>query len=256
MAAFLTALQFLTRIRLGSQIEWLPQTIGRSLLFFPIVGCLTGLIYAAVALATSGWMPPHIRGTVIVFAWIFVTGGLFCDGFMDTADGVFSGRSRERMLEIMKDSRVGSNGVIAFVLLALAKWSLIVDMPEVLLLPALFIMPILSRLAVVVIIRMFPSARMEGLGFIFASNAGSWSIPGAMVFTLLCSSPLLFCPVQAALWIAVAASIVALLLAVIAGRYLSQTLGGLTGDTYGAIAEISEIAVLATFAFSIRFVLL
>ena len=80
---------------------------------------------------------------------------------MDTMDGIFSGRSKERMLEIMKDSRVGANGVMAFTLLMLMKWSLLMDLSPLLLPHALLVMPLLGRFAMTIGITSFPYARQQ-----------------------------------------------------------------------------------------------
>lgn len=115
MKAFLIALQFLSRIHLASQDVWRDEDFGRSVLFFPLVGLIIGLLLAALYGALSFILNPLGCAVLVVAFWFYVTGGLHADGYMDTADGLFSGRSRERMLEIMKDSRVGSGGVMAFV---------------------------------------------------------------------------------------------------------------------------------------------
>lgn len=149
MHSFLIGLQFLTRIRLVRQTEWTAEDFGRSTRFFPLVGLVLGICYALFA-----WLLLYAVGmraltaALLLVLPLLLTGGLHADGFMDTADGVFSGRDRERKLEIMKDSRVGAFGVVSFVMLMFVQYALISDMHPLLLIPALFVMPVIGRFAI------------------------------------------------------------------------------------------------------------
>lgn len=131
MRSFITALQFLTRIHLVRQENLTAEDFGRSTRFFPLVGAVLGALYLLAALACLALfgLPSYTGKAVLVVLPFLLTGGLHADGFMDTMDGLFSGRSRERMLEIMKDSRTGSFGVAAFAGLLLLNWSLLLDLP-------------------------------------------------------------------------------------------------------------------------------
>lgn len=241
MQDFFTGLQFLTRIRLVEQNDWSPESFGRSVKYFTLIGGIIGVILAGLNYALSQLLPPHVLAAVLILAEIILTGGLHCDGFMDTADGVFSGRSRERMLEIMKDSRVGANGVVAFVMLMLVKYSLIIDMTPTMLTAALIVMPIAGRMAMVIGITSFPYARLDGMGKAFAEYAGRSTLIMAASAALLMIIPL---GTQATIIGAGAA-----LFGVLAARYIANVLGGLTGDVYGAITELTELAVLLFFVF-------
>ncbi len=248
MQDFITGLQFLTRIRIARQTEWSPESFGRSVKFFPLIGGILGMVLLACYHVMEGYLPllgvylpPHVLTTLLVMATIVLTGGLHCDGFMDTMDGIFSGRSRERMLEIMKDSRVGANGVVAFMLYILLKWSLLIDVSPVSLPTALFVMPVVARLAMVIGITTFPYARPEGIGKAFAQYADSRTLLIAAAFTLLLIVPL---GKQA-----IICSIVGILFAMGFARYVTKLLGGLTGDVYGAITDLTELVVLLVYLF-------
>ena len=132
--------------------------------------------------------PEHFTSVIMLITPFLLTGGLHCDGFMDTMDGLFSGRSRERMLEIMKDSRVGSNGVVGFVLLVVTEWALILDMKPEIMLPAFFAMPVISRLMMVGAIKLYPYARPEGMGKAFVEHSEKW----ALIFAVISAAILLF----------------------------------------------------------------
>jgi adenosylcobinamide-GDP ribazoletransferase len=247
---FITALQFLTRIRLVGEPACDEMSFGRSVRFFPLVGMVAGMILLLAAQLTGGWMPATVRTVFLVTLGVFITGGLHCDGLMDTADGLFSGRSPERMLEIMKDSRVGSFGVIAIILLLLWKGSLIHDMPASLLGAALVSMMTLGRFAMVLDILYFPYARPEGMGKAFSLYAGK----GALWASLLAVAGLLG-GIYAVMgpfvcWVAAVATVGVALFAFWFGNWAMRKVGGLTGDLYGAVTELSELLVLLVFVLS------
>lgn len=248
MNNFITGLQFLTRIHIAKQSEWLPENFGRSVKYFPIIGAVLGIILVFIHHALTEYLPysgiflpPHVLAILLIIFNILLTGGLTCDGFMDTMDGIFSGRSKDRMLEIMKDSRVGANGVMAFVLLILLKWSLIMDIPLQGLPTALFMMPLVSRFAMVVGITAFPYARPDGIGKAFAQYAGKQTLYISSVLTLLLVIPL---GKQAMVGLAAVLIVTALF-----SNYVKKQIGGLTGDVYGAVTEIAEIILLFIFLY-------
>ena len=244
MRSFLIGLQFLTRISIVRQENWTEADFGGSVRWFPLIGAVLGICYGGMAAvmflflpAHGVELPKHFSTALLLLLTILLTGGLFFDGFMDSMDGIFSGRSRERMLEIMKDSRVGANGVMAFAALMLMEWSVLLDMrPEILPL-AMFITPVISRFMVVMAITRFPYARPQGMGRSFALYAGKHAFAFAGIWTVLLLLPwgVRVLPAFLAaggfsLWF---------------NRYVTKTLGGVTGDTYGALASLSELVVLA-----------
>lgn len=247
MNEFLVGLQFLTRIRFVSQSDWTAESFGKSVKYFPLVGAVLGAILAGCAylfyslLPSVGFVfPAHIAASLLLLLSVLLTGGLHCDGFMDTMDGVFSGRSRERMLEIMKDSRVGANGVMSFTLLALCKWSLLLDLSPAEAVTALFVTPLISRTAMVMGITLFPYARPEGMGKAFAQYADKRSLLVASFLAILFVVPSGLLAMCGMAFVAVFAAIFC--------RFITKVLGGLTGDVYGALTELSELLVLAIFA--------
>ena len=274
MRAFFIGLQFLTRISIVEQKDWCEKDFADSVRYFPLIGLVLGLIYAAFAalllflLPQNGFFVPlHVVAAVLLILPILLTGGLHCDGFMDTMDGLFSGRSRERMLEIMKDSRVGANGVFAFVLLMILDWSILLDlMQTAVLIPALLFMPVIARLMMVAAISLFPYARSEGMGKAFKDGGTKPVLYGVFFYTLLISSLLgvaaEFCgsfPLRAGIlssWLFFPAVVilVALLFTIFFASYATRYLGGLTGDVYGAITTLTETLVLLCFLLLTSFV--
>ena len=241
MRSFITALQFLTRIHLVRQEDLTAEDFGRSTRFFPLVGAVLGclsLLAALACLALLG-MPSYTAKAILVILPILLTGGLHCDGFMDAVDGLFSGRSRERMLEIMKDSRAGSFGVVAFGSILLLDWSLMLDLPAPVLLIAVFVMPVIGRMAMLFAVAHFPYARPSGMGQAFAEAADRRAVVIGLVTSLVFVAP----------WgiAAIAALLAGLAFAFLFGRYATAKLGGLTGDVYGAIELMTETLVLIVF---------
>ncbi len=229
-----TALQFFTRIRLVKQVNWDETVFGRSIPFIPIVGLVVGglLALANLLLAWCG-VADLLRAALLLVAEILLTGGLLYDGFMDTADGLFSGRGRERMLEIMKDSRVGANGVLAAVCLLLLKWSLWSSLEPLWLSWLLLFSQFISRIGLVGLICLFPYARPEGIGGLFSRQAKKsylWLALAQGVVLALVVFP-------ATLVLAVFTWVTVYALAV----RTSRQLGGLTGDVYGALTETGSV---------------
>ena len=267
MRAFFIGLQFLTRISIVEQKDWCEKDFAESVRYFPLIGLVLGIIYAVFAALLLSFLPQkgillphHVVAAILLMLPILLTGGLHCDGFMDTMDGLFSGRSRERMLEIMKDSRVGANGVFAFVLLMIFDWSILLDLMEsAWLFPALFVMPIVSRLMMVVAISAFPYARPVGMGKAFKDGGTKSVLYGAFFYTLI----LVFFPGVAAdffgiipldaaglsSWLLSMTAVIfaALLFTIFFASYATRHLGGLTGDVYGAITTLTETLVLLSF---------
>lgn len=243
MKAFFIGLQFLTRIHLVSQTVWTEEDFGKSVRYFPLVGAVLGMIYGGTAFIMFNLLPhfgvftPHYFGVAILLAMtVILTGGIHCDGFMDTVDGIFSGRPRDRMLEIMKDSRVGSFGVVVFVLLILIQYATILDINSHQLYKILFIMPIIGRLMMTSVIALCPYARNEGMGKAFAAYASKKMLLAVTAYTII-----LLIPVGMMGLVALTAAV---LFTLYFSRYVTRLLGGLTGDVYGAVCVLSETMVL------------
>ena len=240
MRLFFVALQFLTRIQIVRQDSWTAEDFGRSTRFFPLVGLVQGVIYLLIAyLLLPVLGKSAIFASLMLILTIAITGGLHYDGFMDTMDGLLSARSRERMLEIMKDSRVGSYGALAAICLILLQWSMLRDIDEAFIFMAVYTMPLIGRMGMVLVIASFPYARPEGMGKAFAEMADRSTLIVAGVTTISAIITLG--------QVAMAALVVGLSVAYLFGRYATAKLGGVTGDVYGAAELLTETSVLATF---------
>lgn len=237
MRAFLIGLQFLTRIQLFTQTEWNEKDFGRSVSWFPLIGLVIGLVLALVYCIMSPLGTPLLTAFTLVAAEFLVTGGMHADGLMDTSDGLFSGRSRERSLAIMKDSLIGSFGLISFVFLVLWKTFSLAEAGSSLYM-ILIAMPVVGRLNMVISICEYPYARPYGIGKSFAAYRDRHAVASAFVLALL---PALFFGMT---YLFLAG--IGILTGLFLNRWIVSKIGGTTGDTYGFVTEISE-AVMAFF---------
>lgn len=253
MNSFLIGLQFLTRIFVVRQSVWTEQSFGESVKFFPAIGAVLGIICAAVAGTINFFGLPLLTGAVGFSVLIILTGGIHCDGLMDSADGLFSGREREKILQIMKDSRAGSFGVVAMILVAALEISTLAELARLsteILCAAIFSAPIIARLMMVVTIGAFPYARPEGMGKAFAKFTTRRTIFFAAGETLLLLLPLSLAGGKF-LICAAAATVAALIVAWRFATFATEKIGGVTGDIYGAVTTLSEMFALIIFLLAV-----
>ncbi|MBD2846785.1 adenosylcobinamide-GDP ribazoletransferase [Paenibacillus sp. IB182496] len=245
------AVQFLTVVPLPFRPVFDERTAARSLVFFPWAGALIGAATAAAAILLPHVLPPLPAAALVLILSTAMTGALHLDGWMDTADGVLSRRPRARMLEIMKDSRVGAMGVAAAVLLLLLKWSLLaalleqpIGAPGAVHLAAVFVW---SRSAMALGVAAWPHARgSEGLAALYARASGKHALLALLAGALLVGAAymLVGLPPLAALGYTLVGLALATAAASALALWLKARLGGLTGDTYGAMNEAAEAALL------------
>jgi adenosylcobinamide-GDP ribazoletransferase len=235
ISAFVTALGFLTVWRLPWSGDE-PADRGRSLYFFGLIGLIVGGLLVVIDFITKPW-PSAITNALILAALLLATGGLHFDGLLDTVDGVFSHRTQEERLAIMRDSRSGAFAVAAGVLDLLLWWACSVDLTGAHHFAALLLMATTSRAGMVLAVTLFPYARPAGLGKDFRDHHGRWAGVANCVLAFGLGYGLL----GPAGLIGAGAGLAS---AILAGMYLMTRLPGLTGDCYGAINEVSQIATL------------
>jgi adenosylcobinamide-GDP ribazoletransferase len=234
---FLIALQFLTRlpVRLGQAPE--PLDLGRSLLWYPVVGLLLGGLLYGLDASLSATVPLPLRAGLLVAAWVLVTGALHLDGLADSADAWIGGRGeRERMLVIMKDPRAGPAAVAAIVVVLLLKFAALEAIPPGhridLLLP-----PLLARAAIPLLFACTPYVCANGI----AAAHAEFVPPRSAITVVVASLGIALLTLGAVA--AVAAAAAALCFGALRA-WLVRRLGGTTGDTAGAMIELIEASVL------------
>ncbi len=235
--SFLAALKFLTILRGRRQRAVAPEELARSTGYFPLVGIIIGLILAGSYWLLQFILPPNVVRGLLLVGVVVLSGGLHLDGFIDTFDGIGGHKSAEARWEVMRDSRAGSFGIIGVFLLLLVKYLSLSSVPDSLMLPTLILMPTVSRWAMVYAIFAHPYARPSGLGKVFKEGADWRNFLIATAIALAVAIPLFR---VAGLVIMLGTWLTALAMA----SYLKGKFAGLTGDTYGAINEVAEVAVL------------
>lgn len=236
MRAFLIGLQFLTRLPVPMQPNWTEKDFGESVKWFPVIGMVIGVILCGIYFLMAPLGVPYLTAFVLAAGELIITGATLADGLMDSSDGLFSGRSRERMLEIMKDSSVGAFGLLALLFIFFLKIFSLAALEGAAMYTILLAMPVIGRMTIVISICEFPYARPYGLGKSFASYRDAHAVAIAFVTALLPAA--YFGTVYLILLGA------GVLLALLLNSWVTGKIGGTTGDTYGFVDEVAE-AVLA-----------
>ena len=166
--------KFMTRLPIGFEPKFDSDSLGKSMKFFPIVGMVMGLILLAFFWALSYVIySPMVMVVTLVIIEVILTGGLHLDGLADTFDGIFSYRSKQKMLDIMKDSRLGTNGGLVLILYFILKVALIYELDMIAGIPSgivLLLTPAIARLNSVINCASAPYARATGMGKTFVDN--------------------------------------------------------------------------------------
>ena len=231
---------FLTIFPLARNLNWEPSDVSNSRAFYPAVGLLMGLLLVGIEEGSSQLFSAPMTAAFLVAAMVIITRALHLDGLMDICDGVFGGFSPERRLEIMKDSRVGAFGVAGGVVVLLLKYSAFVTLltiPEPGKVWALLLFPAISRWTMVVLLGAFPYVRTHGLGSPFHGS-------GIKVSTAIAGISILSAAILLGGFAGLGLLIGAMVMAWIMGLGMAKSLGGLTGDAYGATNEIIEMIVI------------
>jgi adenosylcobinamide-GDP ribazoletransferase len=199
---------------------------------------ILGAALAGVDYALSLLVPAGVTAPLVMVLWILATGALHLDGFLDTCDGLFGGRTPEARLSIMRDERVGAFAAIGGSLLLLLKYSCLTHLVNRTV--ALIVATILGRWGMVLAVVFFPYARPEGTGRWMKDHAGCRQV-------ILASITAIVPTIWLAHWLGLIALATAAAATVAAVAFTLRRIPGLTGDVYGAICELLEVLVLLVF---------
>nr|WP_314478117.1 adenosylcobinamide-GDP ribazoletransferase [uncultured Pseudomonas sp.] len=233
MQPFWIALQFLSSLPVTLPGMPTPREVGRSLLYYPVVGLLFGLLLWLASHWLTG-TPTALHAALLLSLWVLLSGALHLDGLADSADAWLGGfGDRERTLQIMKDPRSGPVAVVTLVLVLLLKfcalWALVEQGAGL----ELVLAPVIGRAAMLGLFLCTPYVRAGGLGQALAEHlprrAGWWVL-------LICAG--------AGLALAGWATLLAVAVFAALRRLMCNRLGGTTGDTAGALLELLELSVL------------
>ncbi|MDO8140248.1 MAG: adenosylcobinamide-GDP ribazoletransferase [Candidatus Brocadiales bacterium] len=262
MRNFLWALKFLTVVPIDKEDRIKPKDFGSVACWFPIVGFCIGIFLSAVYLPFYFFFPPLITDALIILVFVTITGALHLDGLADTCDGIWGGWNKEKRLEIMKDSRIGSFGAIGLICLLGLKYigfhstgeistinnlsfgcgvkcvSCFISPILIKKYTALLLMPVVGRWAQVWAAGLSNYARSE-------SGTGSFIIGGTTRSHVIYASVFpvfLFWLFYGLSGLVIFAIIIIFTLIWI--WYIKKKIGGMTGDTLGATNEIAELLFL------------
>lgn len=233
---FLTAIMFYTRIPVGNIKGWNEEMLNKSTRYFPLVGWIVGAVGAAVFWLAAHWLPVSVAVVLSMIATILLTGAFHEDGFADFCDGFGGGYTPERILTIMKDSRIGTYGTLALLLMLGTKFLTLQHMDSVRIPVIIFAAHALSRVFPVLLIyssayaRLDASSKTKPVGK--ADSVSSLLI--ALLFGLL--------PMALLQWFEIILALTVLFaLSFFFRNYITRKLGGYTGDVLGALQQLCEV---------------
>ena len=239
---FFLQLQFLTTLPLPINIQYTEKRFSQAIIFYPYIGLIIGSLLALVYYIAMYLQSPRITAVLIVFAGIMITGGLHIDGLADTCDGLFSYRTKEQILTIMKDSRIGVQGVLGIIMILGLKFIFLLEIKQIDFRMLLFL-PVISRTALVWNAGLFSYAGHNKSPAFYLINQTGWKqiiISSMLMFTV-------FLFIRQYLYLIVSG--LTILLTLLLTYTFSRKINGITGDVLGAMLEISETISLFLFYF-------
>ncbi len=234
MKSLVAAIQFLTIFPFPSNLKCEEEHLNRSVPFFSFIGLIIGLVIATFDYGMSFLLPTLPASVIVIILFIGVSGGLHIDGLADTADGFLSSRTKERVLEIMRDSHIGALGVVVVVLVILLKITALASIVGPLRWGTIVLMPMTGRCSFLIQMALLPYARGEGLARAFLKKKIPLQLLGTLIF------------LSAVAWlllgkIGLGSVLLSFMAMLIFSWYCRKKIGGLTGDTLGASCELTEI---------------
>ena len=234
MTSLRHAFAFLTILPVG-QADKAPTAAASA--WFPLVGLALGGLLAGLDVAAREGLPLPVVGAILLAASIIATRAIHVEGFLDSCDGLLGGRDKAQRLKILRDSHVGAFAVVGGACLFLLKWTLFVSVSADVRIELLVLFPCLSRFGMLTTMMAFKYVRERGLGTSFLLGRSRWQ----WVIGLVTASAASVLLMGNGGLILLAAS---LMIALAFGWWTSRQIGGMTGDTYGAVNEVTEVSVL------------
>ena len=246
MKRFISILQFMTRIPINIDTGF-DEEFHKTMYYFPLVGFVLGILYCLVGFISSIFFDSYITSVNVLISTVILTGGLHLDGVGDTFDGIYSYRDKEKILEIMKDSRLGTNAMLSILFLMLLKLGFIYSIIESGQLYNLIFMPVFARMAIVIASYKSVTPREKGMGNVFIGKPTLNMILVNILYTIILifiiggsvfnlnimslTKEVFFIPVM-------------ILLTRLFVRYIYTKIDGITGDILGCTSELTEVIYL------------
>ena len=233
----------MTRIPIKADIGF-DEEFHKSIVYFPLVGFVIGLISYLIGCLSVNVFDPFVTSILIVGAEVIITGGLHIDGLGDTFDAIYSNRDKERMLEIMKDSRLGTNSLLAILFLVLIKIAVLTNIINANLLWIIIFMPIVSRLGVIVMLYKTVTPRKVGMGNIFIGKATLSMFIIAVIYSIAIIgliSKFIFLSSDLLLLKLLSSILIVILFDYLFKNHIYKKIDGITGDILGCTIELGEL---------------
>jgi adenosylcobinamide-GDP ribazoletransferase len=248
---FFVALQFFTRLPIPRWVGFEQAWLQHASRYFPLVGIVVASVTAAAYLAAAALWPPMVAALLSTVAGILLTGAFHEDGFADMCDGFGGGTTRERVMEIMKDSRIGSYGAVGIGLVLALKVATLAALAPMTAVAALFLAHPLSRLAAAALIYALDYARDEGKAKPLAEKMSGAEL--AIAASCAAIPVLVLGALQQLSWRAIAAGLLGAALAAswMALRFVRR-IGGFTGDCLGGVQQVTELVFYLAVLASVR----
>lgn len=238
MHIFFTALMFFTRIPVPASLPYSPGLLNKALRYFPLVGALVGALGAGLLWLALLVLPLPLALLLSILATIFITGAFHEDGFADFCDGYGGGMTTERILDIMKDSRLGTYGTVGLLAMLATKYTALLHLPPSEIFGLLIAGHTLSRLLPVLLVRTTPYIREDALSK--AKPIGNEVNTASLWIASLTALPfLLLLPLQLTVLLLPAALLVYWRFR----HYIMKRTGGYSGDVLGALQQLVEVTL-------------
>ncbi len=256
---FMVAVQFLTRLPIPALPGYQAQWLSSSARYFPLVGVLVGGLNVTIWWLARQVLPPAVSVGLMLAVSLLVTGAFHEDGFADACDGFGGGHTRERVLDIMKDSRIGAYGAIGIFMMLGLKWSTLTALPDAAL-PLLVVSGhMVSRWCATALIwrlryvRALPDAKAKpfadslgGADWLLSGGIGAVTVCAAAALGVAWATPAVAASGALPLRACGGALLAAAVITVLAAVYIRDRIGGYTGDCLGAVQQLSELGFLMT----------
>lgn len=244
MKRLIGIIQFMTRIPIPVDTGF-DEDFHKSIIYFPIVGLVLGICYMLVARLGLVLFNPYIAAVLVLASEVILTGGLHLDGLGDSFDGLYSYRDKEKILEIMKDSRLGTNGLLAIVIVFLLKVGFLNSLLEQNILWPILTMPVVARSMQVIACYRTKTPREKGMGNIFIGKVSTSYLIGVITLMLGINLGSIYLMEGQILY---ANEIITLLIMAVGVKLFVKSvykkIDGITGDILGCICELSELVYL------------
>ncbi|MDB8806227.1 MULTISPECIES: adenosylcobinamide-GDP ribazoletransferase [unclassified Romboutsia] len=244
MKRFISILQFMTRIPINIDVGF-DDEFHKTITYFPLVGFVLGILLFIIGTVSNILFDPFITSILVTLGSVILTGGLHIDGLGDTFDAIYSYRDKEKMLEIMKDSRLGTNSLLAIVFLILLKIGFIYSLINNNLMWTIIFMPVIGRLGVIRLTYKTVTPREKGMGNLFIGKATTSMFLTAILYTMALIILVAKFVFKSSITLPILASIIVVILFnQLFKNHIYKKIDGVTGDILGCSIELGEVIYL------------